>query len=54
MKIEIDDVYADEVVAAILREIYVDSLYDIKMDDRHKDDLECLEELIIHIPPVLS
>ena len=54
MKIEIDDVYADEVVAAILREIYVDSLYEIKMDDRHTDDLECLEELIIHIPPVLS
>jgi hypothetical protein len=54
MKIEIDDEYADEVLAAMLREIYVGALYEIKMNDLHMDDIEPLEELVIHIPPVLS
>ena len=64
MKIEIDDEYADEVVAAILREIYVDSLYKIKMEGRHTEDeafsefnkefIADLEEIVIHIPPVLA
>ena len=54
MKIEIDGEYADEVLAAMLREIYVSALYEIKMNDLHMDDIEPLEELVIHIPPVLS
>ena len=54
MKIEIDDAYADEIVAACLREMYVEALYEIKMDDSVLEDLEVLEELVIHIPHVLS
>ena len=54
MKIEIDDEYADEIVAACLRVMYVEALYEIKMDDSLPEDLEALEELITHIPHVLS
>tara|TARA_B110000259_G_C14018237_1_gene402130 strand:+ start:2584 stop:2814 length:231 start_codon:yes stop_codon:yes gene_type:complete len=54
MNIEIDDDYADEIVAACLRETYLRVLADIKKGFQYPGDMEVLEELVMALPTVLS
>ncbi len=54
MNIEIDDDYADEIVAACLRETYLRALEDLKEGNQYPADLEMLEQLVIALPTVFS
>jgi len=54
MNIEIDDDYADEIVAACLRETYLRALSDLKEGNQYPADLEMLEQLVMALPTVFS